>query len=502
MTGIERNVIYRDENLTRVSLLPSTSVDLVYLDPPFFSNRDYEVIWGDEAEVRSFEDRWQGGMHHYIEWMHQRVLQLHRVLSVRGSFYLHCDPSASHYLKVMLDGIFGSENFRNEIIWQRSPSKGLMTRRLPTNHDVILAYQRTGNATWNVDATFAPYDPENLDAKTASKYTQRDADGRRYQLTSLINPNHDRPNLTYEFLGVTRVWRWTCERMMEAHEAGLIVQPRPGAVPRFKRYLDEQRGKPLGDVWTDIAPINARAQERQGYPTQKPEALLERLLAAGSNRGDVVLDPFCGCGTTLVVAERMRRRWVGIDISPTAVRIMRRRLNRQHAYDFDVVGLPETEDDLRELKPFEFQNWIIDALHGVHAPRKVGDMGIDGYSFFERLPIQVKQSDRVGRQVIDGFETAVRREGKHKGFVIAFSFTRNAHEEAARVRQDGLEIGLVTVSSLLENPVEEPVRPGLHELTAELLELARRAAKRGIVTAAPLGRTAAELIASDRMEAG
>src|ERR1017187_6569417 len=171
-----------------------------------------------------------------------------------------------------------------------------MTKRLPQNHDAIFSYAKTEEATWNLDAIFTAYDPEALDDKTAGKYCHKDPDGRIYQLDNLLNPNPDRPNLTYEFLGVTRVWRWTKERMQAAYDAGLVVQPSPGAVPRMKRYLDEQRGRPLGDVWTDIPPLNSQAAERMGYPTQKPQALLERIIQTSSNKRDVVLDPFCGCG--------------------------------------------------------------------------------------------------------------------------------------------------------------------------------------------------------------
>jgi site-specific DNA-methyltransferase (adenine-specific) len=266
---LETGVLICGDNLERLADFPDECVDLIYLDPPFFTNRHYEVIWGDEAEVRSFEDRWQGGIHHYVEWMRDRITPLHRVLKQTGSLYLHCDPSASHYLKVMLDGVFGEERFRNEIVWQRTLSKSLMTRRLPSNHDVLLAYQKSVDATWNEEAVFTPYDEEDLDEKTAGKYTQRDPDGRLYQLTSLINPNQDRPNLTYEFLGVTRVWRWTKERMQEAYDAGVVVQARPGAVPRFKRYLDEQRGKPLGDVWTDIPPYQRSGGRETWIPNAK-----------------------------------------------------------------------------------------------------------------------------------------------------------------------------------------------------------------------------------------
>lgn len=444
----ETGVLYRDDNLTVLQSLPSESVDLIYLDPPFFSNRIYEVIWGEEAEVRSFEDRWAGGIQHYIDWMKGRLVELHRVLKSTGSLYLHCDPHASHYLKVALDGIFGFDRFRNEIIWQRTLAKGLMTRRLPNNHDVLLTYQKGGAATWNAEEVFQGYDATDLDEKTREKYSLRDEDGRRYQLTSLINPNPDRPNLTYEFLGITRVWRWTKERMQEAYDRGLVVQSRPGNVPRLKRYLDEQRGRPIGDVWVDIPPINSRARERLGYPTQKPEALLERIIRASSVPGDIVLDPFCGCGTTVAVADRLKRRWIGIDISATAVEIMRRRLLKQHCPP-RIENAVQTIADLKRLKPFEFQNWIINAVYGTHSPRKVGDMGIDGYWFFTREPIQVKQSEHVGRNVVDNFETAIRRAGHDKGYVIAFSFTRGAVEEAARAKKEGLVIQLVKVAEVV-----------------------------------------------------
>ena len=265
VASLDTEVIYCDENLARLRELPAESVDLVYLDPPFFSNRFYEVVWADEAEVRSFKDRWEGGIRHYVDWMRTRLFELQRVLKGSGSIYLHCDPHASHYLKVAMDDLFGAERFRNEIVWQRTLAKSLMTRRLPSNHDTLLLYQRGDQTTWNADEMFVPYDENDLDSKTASKYRLRDPDGRRYHLDSLINPNPKRPNLTYEFLGVTRVWRWTKERMQAAYDAGIVVQPAPGRVPRLKRYLDEQRGRPLGDVWTDIPPLNSRAAEREGW---------------------------------------------------------------------------------------------------------------------------------------------------------------------------------------------------------------------------------------------
>ncbi len=292
-------------------------------------------------------------------------------------------------------------------------------------------------------------------------------------MTSLQNPNNNRPNLTYEFLGVTRVWRWKKERMQAAYEAGQVVQPSPGAVPRHKRYLDEQEGRPLDDVWTDIAPLNARATERTGFPTQKPLALLERIIKASSDPDDIVLDAFCGCGTALVAAERLDRRWVGIDSSPTACRVMADRLRdecklRQDT-DFFVVDLPRTEEELRRMPHFEFQNWAVVALGGVPNRRKTGDKGIDGrfypvaseskkdvkdsdqLGFMHWYPVQVKQQDKAGRPDIDAFETAIQREGKHKGIFVSFDYSRDALDEIrAFFKRSGCVIVPLTVRELMD----------------------------------------------------
>jgi site-specific DNA-methyltransferase (adenine-specific) len=357
-----RNVLHLGDNLEVLRRRVATgSVDLVYLDPPFNSDEAYAIRdhARPERRIRAFEDSWRWGaatgaafeaaiaagppraaaaltalrgflgesnLMAYLAMMAPRLAELRRVLAVGGRIVLHCDPTASHYLKMLMDATFGPSSFRNEIIWERTTPKGLATRRLPTNHDVLLLYARGDGGRWNDDAVFRAYDPADLDPKTRRSYARRDADGRRYQLTSLLNPAADRPNLTYEFLGVTRVWRWTRARMQAAHDAGLIVQRRPGAVPRFKRYLDTQRGRPLGDVWTDIPPVTATSAERLGYPTQKPEALLERLLRMMTDEDSVVLDPFCGCGTTIAVAQRLRRRWIGIDAAELATTMLERRL--------------------------------------------------------------------------------------------------------------------------------------------------------------------------------
>ena len=356
----KNQTIWTADNLDVLRGMNSECVDLIYLDPPFNSNRDYAAPIGSEAAGAAFKDTWTlsdidvawigliaekepnlsavidaaglahgKGMKSYLVMMAVRLLEMRRVLRPTGSIYLHCDPTASHYLKLLMDAIFGPARFRNEVVWERTNSKGLATRRLPRNHDLILGYERSEAAIWNTDRAFQPYDLENLDAKTLRQYRHKDSDGRRYQLTDLTNPNRDRPNLTYEFLGVTRVWRWTRERLQSEYGRGRVVQRKPGAVPRYKRYLDEQRGKPLSDVWVDVSMSGSGSVEATGYPTQKPLALLERIIRASSNEGEMVLDPFCGCATTCIAAEKLDRQWAGIDISPKAAEQVRVRMNRE-----------------------------------------------------------------------------------------------------------------------------------------------------------------------------
>jgi DNA modification methylase len=486
---LETGVLYCEDNIDRLARLPTESVDLIYLDPPFFSNRRYEVIWGDEAEVRSFEDRWTGGINYYVGWMRRRVEHMHRILTKSGSIYLHCDPKASHYLKVMMDAIFGIENCRTEIIWKRSSAHSDTKqgrRQHGRIHDTILFYTKGEDWTWN--PIYTPYDEEYVRRFYRSVEPET---GRRYTLDNLTGPGGaSKGNPRYEVMGVTRFWRYTKEKMQDLIRQGRVVQSGPGRVPRYKRYLDEMPGVSLQDLWTDVKPIGARAAERLGYPTQKPEALLERIIESSSDPDDVVLDPFCGCGTTLAVAERMDRRWVGIDISLTAVEIMKARLDRMGVARVPMVNVPESVGQLRKLKPFEFQNWVIRKVDGTHSAKKSGDMGIDGFSFFDHLPVQIKRSDRVGRPVVDNFETAVERYGADGGFIVAFSFTKGAYEEAARVGASrGLNIELVTVEDLLK---------GRSELVAPLLN--RRIYEMPLPKARPReSRPAAErLIGSDQ----
>lgn len=394
--------IYCDDNLFRLATLPADSVDLIYLDPPFFSNKFYEVIWGDEAEVRSFEDRWEGGMQVYVNWMRDRVHELRRVLKPTGSLYLHCDWHASHYLKQMCDEVFGTNQFQNEVVWYYRGG-GVSPRRWGRRHDTILFYTKGKQWTFNVDPVRTPYS-ESVLASPPSRYD------KSYRVNKV-----------------------------------------------YSGYRPNPLGKHPDDVWPIQPLMPSDKRERLGYPTQKPEALLERIILASSQPGDIVLDPFCGCGTTIAVAQKLKREWVGIDISPTAVNLVLRRMEKIGVPQASVMtyGMPTTVERLGELKPFEFQNWVIQRFNGTYSTRKTHDMGIDGRSFFYHYPIQVKQSEHVGREVVDKFETAVERDSQDAGYIVAFSFTRGAHEECARAKaKKGLTIQLVTVASLLKKAPE------------------------------------------------
>ena len=264
----------------------------------------------------------------YLCYMAVRLLEIHRVLKREGSLYLHCDHTVGPYLRALLDTIFGNgENatagFRTEITWRRANAKGHAFKSYANNSDKILYYSKGENFTWNPQ--FEDHDPSYIDK--AYRYIEEET-GRRYRLGDLTNPNRNRPNLTYEFLGVTRVWRWTKDRMQEAYEQGLVVQTRPGGVPAQKRYLDEMQGNAVDTIWEDINPLQPNSTERTGCPTQKPVALAERIIAASSKPNEVVLDCFAGCAYTAIAAERLQRKWIACDINPRAWTVFKRQFNK------------------------------------------------------------------------------------------------------------------------------------------------------------------------------
>ena len=485
---LDTRIVYCGDCQDQLGKLPDGCVDLIYIDPPFNSNRNYEVFWGETKEKRAFEDR-HASTQAYIDYMRPRCVELSRVLKKTGSFYYHCDWHASHYVKVMLDQILGENKFVNEVIWKRQSAHSDAkqgSKHLGRIHDSILLYTGGGKHTFNHQ--YRPYDPEYIE--NSYKHVEPKT-GRRYSLGDITAPGGAAPskgNPHYEFLGVSRYWRFSREEMDRLYAEGRIVQVKPGSVPRQKRYLDEGQGVPVGTVWEDIGPVQSSAQESLGYPTQKPLALMDRILRLSSNPNDIVLDAFCGCGTALVAAQDLGRQWIGIDMSPTACRVMAKRLRDvcklrededlwRAGRGFVVRDLPWTLEKLRQIPPFEFENWAVIALGGIPNKTQVGDMGIDGRIFpvaaaptkapaakgqtpaFDEFldhwyPIQVKQKDKVGRPDIDAFEAVMTREDRTKGFFVAFDYTRDALREIdGFFRKSGKAIIALTVREILDEEI-------------------------------------------------
>ena len=472
---IDTRIIYCGDCLDQLKRLPDDCVDLCYIDPPFNSNRNYEVFWGETKEKRAFDDRHESTKA-YVDYMRPRCVEIARVLKKTGSFYYHCDWHASHYVKVMLDQIFSENSFVNEVVWKRSAAHTDAKQgssHYGRSHDVLFFYNGGKKHTWN--QLYTPLSDEYI----RSHYINMDPDGRRFRWDNLTGPGGAaKGNPIYPVLGVKRHWRYTAEKMQKLMDQGRVAIPPTGAVPALKRYLDESKGVALQSVWDDLLPVNSQAKESLGYPTQKPLALLDRILAVSSNENDVILDAFCGCGTALVSAQKMNRQWIGIDISPTACRVMAKRLrdvNRLPESEnlwrlgrgFIVRDLPQTEEQLRRMPPFEFENWAVIALGGITNKTQVGDMGVDGRVYPVSVlptvkpgsldfmdvwyPIQVKQKEKAGRPDIDAFEAAMLRSERIKGFFVSFDYTSDARTEVQRFfKQTGRVIVLLTVREILE----------------------------------------------------
>lgn len=461
---MEVNAIYEGDNLEVMSKFNSKSIDLIYADPPFFTNKQFEIIWHNGAEKRAFEDRWKGGIEHYISWMEPRLEACHRLLKNTGSFFIHCDYHASAHLRILLDRIFGENNFKNEIIWKRKTGRGETqhkSKQFGVCVDYILFYAKSDRSKFHTQFIPLSEAPKSYREYVEKFFRFTDENGRKFQKDNLAIPS-PRPNLMYEYKGYKpppKGWAISREKMEKWDKEGRLFFPKKktGRIRR-KRFLDELKGFPVQNLWDDIQMVSSQSSERLGYPTQKPVALLERIIETASDEGDIVLDPFCGCGTTLVAAQKLGRKWIGIDISPTACKLMKKRLQKEFKMNAHLIRGKVDMDYIKNLAPFEFQNWVVvDKFLGKASTRKSGDMGIDGFTpeVLGGYPIQVKQSKRVGRNVVDNFETAIRRINKSKGYIIAFSFVKSAYEEAARAKnQDGLEIVLRTVKELINGQTE------------------------------------------------
>ena len=428
------NRLYYGDNLDWLcneKAFPDASVDLVYLDPPFNSNATYSQLFKSpdgktaDSQIEAFEDTWNWGtsaeaaydrvlkghntdvaqllqamrgfLHDnalmaYLAMMAARLVEMHRVLKPTGSLYLHCDPTASHYLKLLLDGVFGPTGFKTEISWRRQSAHNdaAQGRQQYGNvRDIIFFYTKSGVWKWNWQYT--AYD----ESYTKAFYRHlEEGTGRRYRLGDITAPggaNPQKRNPHYEFLGVTRYWRYSKARMQELYEAGRIIQTGPGRVPQYKRYLDEMPGVALQNDWDDVLPLHGSDAERLGYPTQKPLALLERIINASSNPGDVVLDPFCGCGTAVHAAEKLGRRWIGIDITHLSIALIEKRMmDAFPGIAFEVEGRPKDLDSALQLAlrdKHEFQKWAVTHIGGQpwKGGQKGADGGIDGLIFFQAI---------------------------------------------------------------------------------------------------------------------
>ncbi|WP_417915078.1 DNA methyltransferase [Candidatus Electronema sp. JM] len=513
-----KNHLYYGDNLKILrEYIRDESVDLIYLDPPFNSNRSYNVLFKDEsgrdseAQLTAFEDTWHwdmaaaavyekivtsapanvatmigalrefigaNQMMAYLVMMTARLLELHRVLKPTGSLYLHCDPTASHYLKIVLDAIFGIENYKNEIIWQRINAKGNVQKKFGAVHDSILFYaKKIGTEQWN--QVCRSLNPEYVE-KTY-RYIEEET-GRRYMSDNLTaSMSRASSGQIYEWKGkkppATRCWVYAKEKMEELDRQGRILYSKTG-YPRFKRYLDENAGEKIPDIWTDIH--IAQGKESLGYPTQKPVALLERILEASSNEGDIVLDPFCGCGTTIHAAQKLKRQWIGIDITHLAIALQKYRLKDAFGivekYDYDVVGEPESLADARQLASddrYQFQWWALSLIQAQPAGGEAGskqgkkgkDRGIDGIITFiddakgkpKCLIVQVKSGKVKSGDIRDLVGTIERENAAVGVFITLENPTKDMKTEAASAgfyhspdwNRDYPKIQIMTIEELL-----------------------------------------------------
>ncbi|GAB2450758.1 site-specific DNA-methyltransferase [Streptosporangium sandarakinum] len=358
--------------------------------------------------------------------------ELYRTLKPAGFLVLQCNPAVSHYFRLTLDAVFGQTNFRNEIVWKYLKRRPSQTLHVPRNHDAILVYGKTDKAIWNRDALFAARDINDSSFEYKHKGYRRDEEGRLYRHVSLVNPNPNRENYSYEFLGVTRVWRWAKERMESAYNSGLIEQRAPGSVPVLKQYIDESRGEAIDEIWTDIPGASYKEAQRLGYPTQKPAELLARIISMTTLPGGMVLDPYAGEGITVDVAQDLSRRWIGINKTTQGIALIDTRLRHKYGEEardhYNIVGLPHDLNSARALlanSPAEFERWCLMQVDGQFHDSRHGDRGFDGIiripldhnGVSQRILVSVK-AGRIKKTHIVELERAVRKHRAAMGIII------------------------------------------------------------------------------------
>jgi adenine specific DNA methylase Mod len=556
---LKDGTLYYGDNLDILQrYVKDETVDLVYLDPPFNSNTNYNVLFAEKdgsraaSQIQAFSDTWTwnqesestfaeivmaGGrvadclqafrtflgecdMLAYLVMMAPRLMELRRVMKPTASIYLHCDPAASHYLKMLMDAVFGPDNFRNEIIWKRTSGHSDAIG-YGSVHDTILFYTRSALARWN--DIFQPYD----DGYVEQYYRYTDENGRRFMSGDLGAAGLQGGGYDYEWKGVRRVWRVPEETMRRLDAECRIFYTRNG-IPRMKRFLDEAKGLPAQDVWTDIQALRSWHQERLGYPTQKPQALLERIINASSNPGDVVLDPFCGCGTTIAAAQTLGRSWIGIDITHLAITLIKQRLKDSFGIEqvvraapsgkgetakvedaaakygeaikrsFHVVGEPTSEPDAEALAasdPYQFQWWALGLVGARPVEQKKGaDKGIDGriifqgdkLGTFESVILSVK-AGKTGSAHVRDLKGVLEREKAAIGVLISMQKPTSEMKteavtagfyESALWGQKYPKIQLLTVAELLAGKKIE--MPPIKQVQATFKKAPKESKKIGV----------------------
>ncbi|MDP5339153.1 MAG: DNA methyltransferase [Nodularia sp. (in: cyanobacteria)] len=536
------NQLYYGDNLEVLRrYIKDESVDLCYIDPPFNSKRNYNQIYNnigseDKAQAQAFIDTWEwddhaihgldeiitnyhglftqqcidliiglskvletGSLLAYLVSMTLRITEIHRVLKPTGSFYLHCDPSASHYLKLVLDAVFCSQggDFKNEIIWKRAETVkgnfGQGSLRFDCNTDTLLFFSKSQSNKFN--PIFKDYSDEYL--TKFYKYIDPET-GRRYRLISMTAPGGDaKGNPFYEVMGVTRYWRYSKQKMHELIEKGLVVQTKPGNVPQRKQYLDKGKGVPVQSLWDDVPALHSQDKERLGYPTQKPEALLERIIKASSNEDDVILDAYCGCGTTVAVSQRLERQWIGIDITYQSISLILKRLESFGAGVLETINLHGIPKDMESATALankaddrtrkEFEKWAILTYTNNRAvinTKKGADKGIDGIAYFqgdkdepEKIIFQVKSGKVKSGDIRDLQGTMTLQDAKIGIFITLETPSREMLKTAksagfyqSKYMSHSCDtIQIVTVKDIIENQERLNIR-----LTYEVVKSAEK----------------------------
>ena len=508
--GNMTNALYYGDNLDVLrNSIAADSVDLVYLDPPFNSKQDYNLLFkspkghASEAQIQAFKDSWHwdyqaerefdelmrqpntnlaelmrtlraflgmNDMLAYLTMMANRLLELHRALKSAGSLYLHCDPTASHYLKIVLDAVFGKENFQNEIIWKRTNAHNFKTKGYVRAHDTIFYYTKTRRFIFNEQHT-------EYSSAQMSRF-RPDENGRLYTARDMTFSTAN-PSRQFEWRGTkppkNRSWGYSLEKLEQLFSEGRILLKKDGT-PRMdglKVYLDETKGAPLTTNWTDIERVGNTSDERLGYPTQKPLALLERIISVSSNPGDVVLDPFCGCGTAVHAAQKLKRRWLGIDITHLAISLIEKRIKDAFGAraKFEIIGTPKDAEAARDLArrdKYQFQWWAVSLVDAQpsQGKKKGADGGIDGIKYFRdldqkgarKLIVSVKGGDNLKADDVRSLMAVRERENAEIAVMISLA------EPTAGMRGDAASAGfyesangkkfprvqLLTVTGLLE----------------------------------------------------